>query len=112
MHTLRIPLVSLLFKKVVGEGRGHLIQGVGTLFCKKKTTTTTKTKQKQTNKVCQWQERAHNPERAPPILGPYHAFLRTGLFLRRILGHFFSRKWNLHHVYERIRGIKMSKTKT
>ena len=32
MYTLRIPLVSLLFKKVVGEGRGHLTQGVGTLF--------------------------------------------------------------------------------
>ena len=29
----------------------------------------TKTKQKQTNKVCQWQERAHNPEGGTPILG-------------------------------------------
>ena len=32
MHTLPIPLVSLLFEKVVGEGKGHLIQEVGTLF--------------------------------------------------------------------------------
>ena len=30
---------------------------------------------------------------------------------RHILGHFFPRKWNLHHVYERVRSIRYQKGK-
>ena len=39
------------------------------------------------------------------------AFLRTSFFFRHILGHFFPRQYNLHHVYERIRNIRYGKGK-
>ena len=49
---------------------------------------------------------SHKPERATPILGLYHGVLKDQFIFRHILGHLFPRKQNLHHVYERIRGIR------
>ena len=49
---------------------------------------------------------AHNPERATPILGLCHGVFTDRFIFRRILGKFFPRKWNLRHVYKRIRSIR------
>ena len=38
-------------------------------------------------------------------------FLRSSLFFRHILGHFFPPKYNLHHICERIRSIRYQKGK-
>ena len=54
---------------------------------------------------------AHNPERATPILGLCHGVFTDQFSFRHILGHFFPRKQNLHHVYERIRSKKYQKGK-
>ena len=54
---------------------------------------------------------AHNPERATPIPGLCHSVFTDQFILRHILGHFFLRKQNLHHVYERIRSIRYQKGK-
>ena len=54
---------------------------------------------------------AHNPERTTPILGPCHGVYTDRFIFRHILGHFFQRKWNVHHVYERLRRIRYQKGK-
>ena len=41
---------------------------------------------------------AHNPERATPTLGLCHGVFTDRFIFRHILGQFFSRKWNIHHV--------------
>ena len=57
------------------------------------------------------QSGAHNSERATPILGLCHGVFTDQFIFRHILGHFFPRKQNLHHVYERIRSIRYRKGK-
>ena len=54
---------------------------------------------------------AHNPERTTPILGLCHGVYTDRFIFRHILWHFFQRKWNVHHVYERIRSIRYQKGK-
>ena len=54
---------------------------------------------------------AHNSERATSILGLYHGVLTDQFILRHILGHFFLRKENLHHIYEPTRSIRYQKGK-
>ena len=54
---------------------------------------------------------AHNRERATPILGLCYGVFTDQFIFRHILGHFFPRKYNLHHVYERIRSIRYQKGK-
>ena len=56
-------------------------------------------------------EGTHNPERATPILGLCHGVFTDQFIFRHILGHFFPRKENLHHDYERIRSIRYQKGK-
>ena len=56
-------------------------------------------------------EGTHNPERATPILGLCHGVFTDQFIFRHILGHFFPRKQNLHHVYERIRSMRYQKGK-
>ena len=51
------------------------------------------------------QAEAHNPERATPILGLCHGVFMDQFIFRHILGDFFPRKLNLHHVNERIWSI-------
>ena len=53
----------------------------------------------------------HNPERATLILGLRHGVFTDQFIFRHILGHFFSQKSNLHHVYERIRSMRYQKGK-
>ena len=52
----------------------------------------------------------HNPERATS-LRLCHGFFTDQFIFRYILGHFFPRKQNLHHVYERIPSIRYQKGK-
>ena len=54
---------------------------------------------------------AHIPERATPILGLCYGVFTDQFIFRDILGHFFPRKWNLRHIYERIRCIRYQKGK-
>ena len=53
----------------------------------------------------------HNPERSSSILGLCHGVFTDRFSFRHILGHFFPRKWNFHHVYECIRSIRYQKGK-
>ena len=46
-----------------------------------------------------------------PILGLCHGFFTNQFIFRHILGHFFPRKENLYHNYERIRSIRYQKEK-
>ena len=50
-------------------------------------------------------------ERATPILGLRHGVFTDQFIFRHILGHFFSRNYNLHHVYGRTRSIRYQKGK-
>ena len=97
-----------------GGGEGALNPGGWyALFVKKKTTTTTtKTKQKQTNKVCQWQERAHNPERAPPILERPMSRVFTDRFIFKahfralFLAKMESPSWSCLWTHSRYKNVK------
>ena len=48
---------------------------------------------------------------ATPILGLRHGVFTDQFIFRHILGHFFARTQNLHHVSERIRSIRYQKGK-
>ena len=61
--------------------------------------------------LSQTQVCCRKPERATPILGLCHCVFTDQFIFRHILGHFSPRKWNLHHVYERIRSIRYQKGK-
>ena len=54
---------------------------------------------------------AHNPERPTPILGLCHGVFTDRFIFRHILEHSLPRKWNLRHVYKRIRSIRYQKGK-
>ena len=62
----------------------------------------------------EWHEKPwiRSPERATSILGLCHGVFTDQFIFRHILGHFFPRKQNLHHVYERVRSIIYHKRKT
>ena len=61
----------------------------------------------------EWHEKPwiRSPERATSILGLCHGVFTDQFIFRHILGHFFPRKQNLHHVYERIRSMRYQKGK-
>ena len=50
-------------------------------------------------------------ERVTPILGLCHGRFTDQFIFRHILEHFLPRKWNPHHVCERIRSIRYQKGK-
>ena len=56
--------------------------------------------------ICNSTNLEHNPESASPILLLCHGVFTDRFILRRILEHFFPRKWNLRSVYEQIRSTK------
>ena len=56
-------------------------------------------------------ERVSGRERVTPILGLCHGRFTDLFIFRHILEHFLPRKWNPHHVFERIRSIRYQKGK-
>ena len=50
-------------------------------------------------------------ERVTPILGLCHGRFTDQFIFKHILEHFLPRKWNPHHVCERIRSIRYQKRK-